>query len=56
MQSAKRQLYSASPIEAQTSEKLHSTAHEQTYNEVDDDPQFAYHNNKNNTNSQGVSS
>jgi len=56
MQSAKRQLYSASPIEAQTSEKLHSTAHEQTYNEVEDDPQFAYHNNKNNTNSQGVSS
>ena len=34
MQIEEKQLCSASPIEPQTSEKLHSTEHEQTYNAI----------------------
>ena len=45
-----RLLSSASPTGSQISKKLHPTGHKQTYNGVEDDPQFPHHTSTCNTN------
>jgi len=50
MQKDEKQPSSASPSGYQTSEKLHSIKHEQTYSGANDGPQFPHHNNTSYTN------